>query len=268
VPYQAGGATDALSRLLGQHMGPDLGQPVVIENKPGAGGILGTNEVAKSDPDGHTITLGLSSTLLVNRFLYSKMPFDPARDLDMLYRPIDSGAIIAVHTGVPVKTLDELFKYIEANRGKLSYGSYGLGSYPHLAGERINQITQGGLTHAPYKGESPMVQALLARDIDFGWGSVQVMKQFVDAGKLRVLAITGRDRPLGMPEVPTFAEAGVNDDAFNIAKALSKPEVKERVAGMGYRANTNSSPQEFTAQYKRDLPKWEALVKSVGVKLD
>jgi tripartite-type tricarboxylate transporter receptor subunit TctC len=118
------------------------------------------------------------------------------------------------------------------------------------------------------------------------------MKQFVDAGKLRVLAITGRDRPLGMPEVPTFAEAGVNDDAFNIvgffgmavaaktpdaikqklsdsiAKALSKPEVKERVAGMGYRANTNSSPQEFTAQYKRDLPKWEALVKSVGVKLD
>jgi tripartite-type tricarboxylate transporter receptor subunit TctC len=292
IPGAAGGTTDVPARIVGQKLSVMLGQPVVVENKPGAGGILGTNEVAKSDPDGHTITLGLSSTLLVNRFLYSKMPFDPARDLDMLYRPIDSGAIIAVHTGVPVKTLDELFKYIEANRGKLSYGSYGLGSYPHLAGERINQITQGGLTHAPYKGESPMVQALLARDIDFGWGSVQVMKQFVDAGKLRVLAITGRDRPLGMPEVPTFAEAGVNDDAFNIvgffgmavaaktpdaikqklsdsiAKALSKPEVKERVAGMGYRANTNSSPQEFTAQYKRDLPKWEALVKSVGVKLD
>ncbi|WP_157667563.1 Bug family tripartite tricarboxylate transporter substrate binding protein [Comamonas serinivorans] len=292
VPYQAGGATDALSRLLGQHIGPDLGQPVVVDNKPGAGGILGTNEVAKSDPDGHTISLGLTSTLLVNRFLYSKMPFDPARDLDMLYRPIDSGTLIAVHSGVPVKTLGELFKHIEANRGKLSYGSYGLGSYPHLAGERINQMTKGEMTHAPYKGEAPMVQALLARDIDVGWGSVQVMKQFVDAGKLRVLAITGRERPPGMPDVPTFTEAGVNDDAFNIvgffgmavaaktpdaikqklsnaiAKALSKPEVNARVAAMGFRANTNSSPQEFTALYKRELPKWEALVKSVGVKLD
>jgi tripartite-type tricarboxylate transporter receptor subunit TctC len=292
VPFQAGGATDALARVLGQSMAADLGQPVVVENKPGAAGIIGTNDVAKAAPDGYTISLGLSTNLLLNKFLYTKMPFDPVRDLAMLYRLMDAGAILVVNAAMPVKTLADLRKHIEANRGKLSYGSYGQGSYPHLAGERINQITKGGMAHAAYKGETPMIQALLSREIDIGWGSAQAIRQFVEGGKLRALAYTGSTPPVGMPGVPTFAEGGMPDDAFTlpgwfgtavpaktpeaikqklagaIAKALAKPEVKERVAAMGFVPLLDSTPEKFTAEYMRDLPKWEALVKTVGVKLD
>ena len=293
VPYQAGGSTDAVSRLLAQHLPAELGgATVLVENKPGASGIIGTGDVVKSAPDGHTISLGLTSSLLVNRFLYTKMPYDPAKDLAMLYRVTDAGAILAVNADMPVKTLAELRQYIEANRNKLSYGSYGQGSYPHLAAERINQITKGGMAHAAYKGETPMVQALLTKEIDIGWGSVQSLKQHVDLGKLRPLAITGQGRVAAMKDVPTFAEAGMRDDAFSIlawfgmavpaktpdaiqqklsnaiAKVLSKPEVQQRISGMGYTAITTSTPQQFAGLYKRDLPKWEALVKSVGVQLD
>ena len=292
VPYQAGGSTDAISRLLGQYLTQDLGQPVVVDNKPGAAGIIGTHEVVKAAPDGHTISFGLTSSLLVNRFLYTKMPFDPAKDLAMLYRVTDAGAILAVNAAMPVKTVGELLKHIEANRGKLSYGSYGQGSYPHLAAERINQITQGGMAHAAYKGETPMVQALLTREIDIGWGSVQSLKQHVATGKLRALAITGRDRAAAMKEVPTFTQAGLADEALSIvgwlamavpaktpdaikqklsqaiAKVLAMPEVNERISAMGYTAITDSTPQQFASIYQRDLPKWEALVKAVGVTLD
>ncbi len=292
VPFQAGGATDAVARLLSQHLTAEFGQPVVVDNKPGAAGIIGTGEVVKSAPDGHTIILGLSTNLLLNRYLYTKMGYDPARDLAMLYRLIDAGAILLVNASLPVKNLADLRKYIEANRGKLSYGSYGQGSYPHLAGERINQITKGEMAHAAYKGEAPMVQAMLSGEIQIGWGSVQGTKQFVDGGKLRALAVTGRERPLGMKDVPTFAEAGMPDDAFAIvgffgmavpaktpedvkqklsnaiAKALARPDSIERINGMGFNPVLDSTPQNFTALYQRDMPKWEALVKTIGVKLD
>ena len=292
VPYQPGGSTDAISRLLGQHLASELGQPVVVDNKPGAAGIIGTGEVVRAAPDGHTISFGLTSSLLVNQFLYTKLPYSLTRDLAPLYRVTDAGAILVVNSNLPVKNLAELRKHIEANRGKLSYGSYGQGSYPHLAAERINQLTQGGMAHAAYKGETPMIQALLGGEIDIGWGSAQTLKQFVDTGKLRALAITGRDRVAAMNQVPTFAEAGMTDDAFAIvgwlgmavpaktpdavkqklsaaiAKVLAKPEVKERISAMGYTAITDSTPQQFASIYQRDLPKWEALVKAVGVKLD
>ncbi|WP_157667472.1 Bug family tripartite tricarboxylate transporter substrate binding protein [Comamonas serinivorans] len=276
--------------MLQQPLAQELGQPVIIENKPGASGIIGTDQLAKSAPDGHTLLVGITSFLLVNKFLYSKMPLDLEKDLARLYRVSDTGVVLTVNAALPVKTLGDLFKYIEANRGKLSFGSYGLGSYPHLAGERINQLTQGGLAHAAYKGEAPMIQAMLARDIDFGWSSVQPLQQHSE--RLRPLAVTGPKRLVAASHIPTFAEAGVPDEAFAIlgwvgivvpgktpdaikqtlsqaiAKVLSTPSINKRMLDMGYPAVTDSTPQQYEALYQKDMGKWAKLVQSVGVKLD
>ena len=292
VPFAPGGGTDTLGRAICQKLTEQLGQPFVVDNKPGASGIIGTDAVAKAAPDGYTLNFNISTALLINQFLYNKLPYNPLKDLSMVYKAADGYTILAVHPSLPVKNGKELMDYIKANRGKLTYGSYGQGSFPHLAGAYLDHITQGGMQHAAYKGEAPCVQDLLSGQIHMTWASAFNLKQHAELGKLRLIGVQGNKRLPALPDLPTLPESGLKGDPFElvgflamaapaktpkaiqeliaaeIRKAFTDPAMKARIDGMGYGMVPDSGPEQFLADYRRDTPKWEALVKQSGVKLD
>lgn len=292
VPFAPGGATDVLARVLAEKMAAGLGQPLVIDNKPGAAGIIGTDAVAKAAPDGYTIVLGLSNSLLTNQFLYEKLPYDPQRDLALVYQIAIAPLVLVAHPSVPVATGPELLKYAAANKGKVAYGSYGTGAYPHLAGAYMSLTQNADMSHVAYRGEAPMVQDLIGGQIQMAYASALVAKPHIDAGKLKALGVTGERRMGILPNVPTLAEQGMGDEAYRVAgwlafaapagtppailerlagevrKAVQLPDVAQRIAGMGFEARTNSSPAEFKAAYMKERPVWERLIKQSGAKLD
>jgi tripartite-type tricarboxylate transporter receptor subunit TctC len=291
VPFAAGGATDALARLLGEKMAASFGQPVVVDNKPGAAGIIGTDTVAKAPADGHTLVLGLSNSLLTNQFLYAKLPYNTQKDLTLVYQIATAPLVLVVHPSVPASNGPELLKYVKAQKGKLAYGSYGLGAYPHLAGAHMSLSQQADMTHIPYKGEAPMVQELLAGQIHMAYASALQVKQHIEAGKLKAIGVTGERRMLTLPNVPTLSEQGLIDEAYRVTgwlafavpaathrtvikriaadvrTAVMQPDVKARIEAMGFEVK-DSSPEIFLAQYKKELPVWERLIKQTGAKLD
>lgn len=292
VPFAAGGGTDTLGRAIAQKLTEQLGQPFLIENKAGASGIIGTDYVAKAAPDGYTLNFNISTALLINQFLYTKLPYNPLRDLSMVYKAADGYTILCVHPSLGVKNGTELVAHIRANKGKLSYGSYGIGSFPHLAGAYLDHMANGDMTHAAYKGESLCVQDVLAGQVHMTWASAFNVKQHIDTGKLIAIGVQGNKRLPAMPNLPTLPEAGLKGDAFElvgflamaapaktpqaiqdllaaeIRKAFTDPAIQARIENMGYGMVADSSPANFLADYKRDTPKWEALVKRSGVKLD
>ena len=291
VPFAAGGATDVLARVLGQKMSAGLGQPIVIDNKPGAAGIIGTDAVAKSAPDGYTIVLSLSNSLMTNDFLYEKLPYDTQRDLTLVYQIAMAPLVLVVHPGVPAKTGPELLKHVAANKGKLAYGSYGVGAYPHLAGAHMSLSQQADMNHVAYKGEAPMVQDLIGGQIQMAYASALVAKPHIDAGKIKAIGVTGERRMSTLPNVPTLAEQGLKDEAYRVTgwlaiampaktpkpivdriaeevrKATQQPDVRERVAAMGFEIK-DSSPELFAAAWKQERPVWERLIKQSGAKLE
>jgi len=218
VPFAAGGGTDTLARVLGEKMATSLGQPVIIDNKPGAGGIIGTDAVAKAPPDGHTMMLGLSTSLMINQFLYAKLPYDTQRDLTLVYRIAMGPMVLVVNpTGIPAKNGPELLKYVAANKAKLAYGSYGIGSYPHLGGAYMSETQQAQMNHIAYKGEAPMVQDLIGGQIHMAFASALAAKGHIESGKLRAIGVTGDRRMTALPNVPTLAEQGLDDETYRIA---------------------------------------------------
>ena len=291
VPFAAGGATDVLARVLGQKMSAGLGQPIIIDNKPGAAGIIGTDAVAKAAPDGYTIVLGLSNSLMTNEFLYEKLPYDTQRDLTLVYQIAMAPLVLVVHPSVPAKTGPELLKYVVANKGKVAYGSYGVGAYPHLAGAHMSLATQSDMSHVAYKGEAPMMQDLIGGQIQMAYASALVAKPHIDSGKIRALGVTGERRMSTLPNVPTLAEQGMKDEAYRVTgwlavampaktpkpivdriaeevrKATQQPDVRERVAAMGFEIK-DSSPELFAAAWKAERPVWERLIKQSGAKLE
>ena len=291
VSYAPGGATDAIARVLGDKMSKSMGVPVVVDNKPGAGGIIGTDATAKAAPDGYTISLALSNSVMTNQFIYPKLPYDSNKDLSFIYK-LANGPLLAVHTSVPAKTAPELAAYLKANPGKVSFGSYGQGSYPHMAGEYLSKQTHSGLSHVAYKGEGPMMQDLLGGSLQFTFGSPANLKPHIDTGKLRAIGVTGDKRFAALPQVPTLAEQGWKDQPYQlvgwfafigpagmprpiqdrlaqeIAKALSDADVKSRLTNIGYEALTNSGPDDLQATYKRDLPHWKQLVQISGARVE
>ena len=292
VPFAAGGGTDAIARLIGLKLAAALKQPFVIDNRAGASGMIGTTAVAKAPPDGYTINVGLSTSLLINQFLYSKMPYDAQKDLAMVYRLAAGTQILVVKPSMPVKNGTELLAYIKANKGKLSYGSYGAGSTPHLFGAYLNHITGGEMNHVPYKGEAPMNQDFLGGQLDMTWVSATAAKQHIEAGKMKPIGVNAVERMKALPNVPTLKEAGLTDPAFQmegwlavaapakmpkdiqeklaaeVRKAMQDPEVQRKIEEMGFRPVLNSGPAAFTAEYQQQLPKWAELVKISGAKLD
>ena len=291
VPFAPGGATDTLARLLGEKLTVSFGQPVVVDNKAGAAGIIGTDAVAKAPPDGHTIVLALSNSLLTNQYLYTKLPYNTQKDLTLVYQIANGPLVLVVHPSVPVSNGPELLKYVKANKGKVSYGSYGAGAYPHLAGAYMSLTQQADMTHVPYKGEAPMVQDLLGGQIQMAYASALQVKQHVEAGKLKALGVTGERRMPTLPNVPTLFEQGLKDETYrltgwlafavpagthravvkriasDVRAAVMLPDVKARIEAMGFEVR-DSSPEIFAAQYKKEAPVWERLIKQTGARLD
>lgn len=291
VPFVAGGATDSLARLIAEKMAPRLGQPVIVDNKAGAAGIVGTDLVAKSAPDGHTVVLGLSNSMLTNQFLFNKLPYNAQRDLVLVSQIAVAPLVLVVHPSVPASNGAELVAYVTQNKGKLSYGSYGQGSYPHLAGNFMSASLNADMAHAAYKGEAAMVQDLLGGQIQMAYASAAVVKPHIDAGKLKAIGVSGRTRMSTLPGMPTLAEQGLKDEVYQatgwlamampaqtppavvqrfaseLSATCALPEVRQRIGAMGFET-VCSSPEAFAALYKQELPVWEHIIKLSGVKLD
>ncbi|WP_354685668.1 tripartite tricarboxylate transporter substrate binding protein [Cupriavidus necator] len=291
VPYVAGGGTDTIARAMGEKLGKRLGQPVVVENKAGASGIIGTDAVAKAAPDGYTLLLTITQSVLTNQFLYEKLPYDPRKDLTMISVLADSQLVLVAHPSVPARTVRELGDYARGRPGKVTYASWGVGSLSHLSGAYLSKLTRGEATHVPYKGEAPMMQDLLGGQVQFGFASILTAKPYIQSGKLKALAVTGTQRSGVLPELPTFAESGMNDGAFKtlgwislmapvgvpapvlakleaeVRAILQTPDMQARMTALGLRTVGNS-PAEAQALYARDWPVLKTLVADSGAKLD
>jgi tripartite-type tricarboxylate transporter receptor subunit TctC len=291
VPFPAGGATDTVARLLAEKMGPRLGQTIIVENKGGAAGILGTDMVVKAPADGHTLTVSLSTNLLTNQFLFKSLPYNPQRDLALVSQIAVAPIVLLVHPSVPASTGPELLKYIAANKGKVSYGSWGVGSAGHLSSAHLSKSQNAEMSHVAYKGEAPMITDLIGGQIQMAFASAQQAKSFVDAGKLKAIGVTGEQRMSVLPNVPPLVEQGLKDDVFRVTgwvamaapaatpqavvqrladevrAACELPDVRARITALGF-TPVARGPEEFAAAYKKDLPVWERLVKQSGATLD
>ena len=292
VTFAPGGATDTVGRLLADRLSKAMNATFMVENKPGAGGMLGTEVVAKAAPDGQTFGLVLSGVVYTNPYIYNKVPYVVERDLALVYKVLKSSGIVTVHPSVPAKDFKELVAYAKANPEKLSFGSYGQGSFPHMLCEYLRQAHNVRMNHVPYKGEAPMVQDLLANQVQVGYGSVAVQSQHVNTGKLRALGTVTASRLDAMPDLPTLGEQGFPDETFRmdswfaliapkgvpkpiqdrVARELNKvmamPDVKDSIMKMGYTAVADSSPDKLTAEYKEWAPKWKKLAELSGAKID
>ncbi|MEP7329179.1 MAG: tripartite tricarboxylate transporter substrate binding protein [Betaproteobacteria bacterium] len=284
VAYPAGGAVDIVGRILAEKLSGSLGQTVVVENKPGAGGLIGADMVAKSPADGYTFVLGTVSSHAIAPSVYKSMPYDAVAD----FAPISLVALtpyfITVNPSVPAKTLAELIAYAKANPDKLNFGSSGKGTTPHLSGELFNTMAGVKITHVPYKGSAPMVTDLLGNQVQVAFDNTVIPN--VKAGKLRALAVTSTTRLAAMPDIPTAAEAGLpgyeavgwmgvygpkgtppaiaNKLSAEIAKAMASPDVRDKLAAMGFQGATDT-PSQFDAYLRAEQAKWSKVAREANV---
>jgi tripartite-type tricarboxylate transporter receptor subunit TctC len=289
VPFASGGSSDVLARILAEELRGDLGQPVVVENKPGAGGNIGGDLVARAAADGYTVLLAAAGPTVINPSLYRKMSFNPVTDLAPVTLLVQDHNLMAVHPSVPVKTVQELAAYAKANPDKLSFGSPGNGSPAHLGGELFNQMAGARMVHVPYKGSGPAVTDLVAGQIHVMIDNMPALMPQVQAGRLRALAVASSQRATGAPEIPTAHESGLPNYTVTAwkglmvpagtpapviaklqaasAKALAKPAVRKRLVELGAEP-VGSTAAAFGEQITRETRSWAALVKSTGVTLD
>jgi len=281
LPFPPGGGTDLLGRLIADRLSAALGQPVVTENRGGAGGNVGAEAAARSAPDGYTIVL-VAPSIAISPTLYSKLNYDPIKDFAPIALVAQVPNVMVTHPSVPATTLAEFIAYARANPGKLNFGSGGLGTSNHLAGELFNLRTGAALTHVPYKGVNLAMNGVLAGEVHLVFIGVPVPAPHIKAGKLRGLAVLGRERSPLIPDVPTAAEAGLADfdvttwygilapagtprpiiQRLNaeLTKMMQAPEIKERLAGMGTDPLT-STPEEFGAYIKREMARWGDVIR-------
>src|SRR6266480_747316 len=211
VPYSAGGPTDVLGRLVGEYLGRDLKQPVIVENKAGAQGAIGAEAVARSEPDGYTLFVTAASIFVLNPMLYKKLPYDPVRDFRMLGLITDLPVVMEVHPSVPAKTIAEFVAYAKQNPVKLNFGSAGTGGTIHLAGEMFKQMAGVDMVHVPYKGAGPALTDLLSGNIQLMFDTLGTALPPVKSGLLRPLGVSSKQRIAELPDVPTMAESGYPD---------------------------------------------------------
>ncbi|QRF57079.1 tripartite tricarboxylate transporter substrate binding protein [Variovorax paradoxus] len=291
VQYQAGGSSDILARLVAEGLSKRLGQPVVVENRSGAGGIIGTDHVAKSAPDGHTLLLTVPGPVTANIVLYGKLPYDPRTDLRMVSDIATTRTVLAVHPSVPAKDVASLIAVLKAAPGKYAIGSWGPGTQPHQIQVYMDRAYGLRTLHVPYKGESPMAIDLIGGVIQLTVGSIATLQPYIAAGKLRALAVAGPRRAKALPEVPTFAEQGFADEVYaltgptslmapaktpdavverlgrEVAAVVHQPEVARRIEELGAEPVGNL-PAEASAAYRAFLPVTLRLTQATGVKLD
>ncbi len=288
-PLAPGGATDIAARLIAEHAGKLLGQPMVVENIAGAGGTIGSNVVARAAPDGYTLLMGTNGTLGVAPAVYSKLPYDS----DTAFAPItlatEQQFVLVVSPTLPVKSLAELIAHAKAAPGKLNYGSAGNGSGPHLAMVILERLAGIEMSHVPYKSTGPMVQALLAGDVQVGMPDIVGALPYIQAGRLRPLAVSRTSRSVMLPDIPTVQESGfapfdvlswvgvvapagtppaIIDKLNNaISAALRVPEVQKRLAAFDSNIRT-TTPDEFAAFIRAERKKWKEAVDAANVRLD
>src|SRR5215813_12816400 len=288
VPFPAGGPSDVISRVLTAKMASILGQPVVVENRAGAGGLTGIAYVARSEPDGYTIAIAPSSGLAMNVTLRDDMPFNPLKDLALITQIVSVPELLVVNEKVPVKTLAELVALAKAQPGKLTFASTGAGGMPHMAMELLELSAGIQLVHAPYTGAAPAVNDLLGGHVQMMFADVPVLLGAIQSGKLRALAIGSKTRIPSLPSVATTAELGmpqveadnwyglvapIATPAAVIAKihaaateALSSAEVKDKLAQQGAIAVGNSSA-EFASYVRSEIERWGRLIAATGIKI-
>jgi tripartite-type tricarboxylate transporter receptor subunit TctC len=288
VPFAPGGSNDIMARLVGQKFSESLGQQVVVDNRGGASGIIGTDLAAKAAPDGYTLLM-MSLTIAVNPSLFSKLPYDTQRDLTPLTLVASAPLMLVVHPAMPVKTPKELIAYAKANPGKLSFGSGGPGSTPHLAGEMMKLMAGVQMTHVPYKGGGPALIDLIGGQIQLMLENIPSTLPYAKSGKLRALAVSSLKRSPLVPELPTLHEAAL--EGYEIVgwnglfvpagtakailtrlhaetvKALAQPDTKARLTALGAEA-IGSSPEEFRAFVQAEIRKWGRVVKEAGLKVE
>jgi tripartite-type tricarboxylate transporter receptor subunit TctC len=289
VPFSPGGIADTSARTLADRLGARLGQPVVIENKVGAAGNIGSEMVAKSAPDGYTLLLGYDGTIVVNPHVYAKTGFDVLRDFAPVTKIGDAGVIVVAHPSLPVKDLRELIALGKSKPGTLSYGSAGTGSSAHLACEMLSQRTGAGLVHVPYKGGGQALADAVGGQIPLVCTAVAGAQQFMKSGRLKGLGLSSAKRAAGAPDVPTFIESGLPGFVVDswvgilapaktpkaivdrlqreIAAVLKEPEVRERLGVLGIDPVGNK-PEEFAAQIRADLERWGPVVKQANIRIE
>jgi len=288
VPFTPGGASDLTARTIAQKMSEGLGQSVVVDNKPGANGVVGIDIAAKAAPDGYTLLLTDRGSLTVNPWLYQKLPYDPIKDFAYVGIITDGPYVLVANPKLGVSTVKELVALSKAKPGTLSYASYGVGSMAQLNLEAFNQKMGTDMLHVPYKGAGPAAQAAVAGEVGVTIATVPAVQGFIKDGRLRALAVGGEKRFAVLPDVPTMTEAGAANDILvptyfallapagtppaiiarlnaEMKNALADPQVVDRLAGAGLVPN-GGSPEAMAASVKSDLPRFQTLVKSIGIK--
>ena len=289
APNLPGGPTDILARLIGQKLAESLGQPVVIENRAGAAGNIGTEAAAKAPPDGYTLVTGNNATFGANVSLYKRLGFDPVRDFAPVIFVATQPNILVVHPSLPVTNVKELIALAKARPGQLNYSGSGMGAAAHLAAELFKSMTATNIVHIPYKSAAPALTDLMAGETQLMFATSLSVIQHIKANRVRALGVTTAKRSRFLPELPTIAEAGVPGFEAStwhgvlvpagtpaaivgrlnteINRMLQLAEVRERLAAMGAEV-VGGSAKEFADHIQREIPKWAKVVKAIGVQLE
>jgi tripartite-type tricarboxylate transporter receptor subunit TctC len=289
VPFPPGGVTDPVARMVGQRMSENIKQPVVVENKPGASGIIAAEFVKKQPADGYTVLFGFTGAFAVNPSLYSKLPYDPLKDFQPVTLLINTPHILVVPADSPAKSVKDLVALAKSKSGGLTFASQGIGAGGHLLGEMLKAQTKTNLSHVPYKGSAPALQDMLAGRVDLFFDAVVTSLPFVKDGKLRALAIANKTRSKLLPDLPTMTEAGFPgvemDQWFGMMvpagtpqavvlklneefiKAVRSPDIEKSLTERGLEVVTNT-PEQFTALIKSDTVTLGKVVKQSGARAD
>jgi tripartite-type tricarboxylate transporter receptor subunit TctC len=289
VPVTTGGATDILTRALGQRLATTWGQQVLVDNRPGGGSNVGFEVAARSPADGYTLLMA-QPAFTVNVSLYKKLAYDPLRDFSAVTLTATGANVLVIHPSVPARTLKDFIALAKTKPGQLNYASSGNGTTPHLSGELFKAMAGVNIVHIPYKGAGASVTDLLGGHVDLAFVSLSSVLAQIKAGKLRALGITSAKRSVQMPELPTFAEAGlrgyevtgwygvmapagtpreiINRLHADITKALAQPDMMQTLTTFGLEPAAANSPEEFSAFLQAEISKWAKVVKASGAKAD
>jgi tripartite-type tricarboxylate transporter receptor subunit TctC len=288
VPQTAGGAVDIVARAIAQKLSEAGGQQVIIDNRPGANGIIGIEAVAKSKPDGYTLAAPFTSVLTINPFVYKKLPYDAFKDFAPVMQSVVNVIVLVVHPSLPVRSVKELVALGKSRPGDIVYGSFGVGNLTHLAGELLRMETGMKMVHVPYKGESPAVTDLIGGQYMLLFSTSAGVKAHINEGRLRLLATGGDKRAAAYPNAPTMAESGfpgagvvgwsglampagtppeiVQKFSREAARHVRSPEMVERLTALGAEP-VGSTPEEFTAFIKSEADKWSRVIREAGITL-
>jgi len=286
VPSSPGGGTDIVARILGQKLSEQLGQQFVVENRAGAGTVIGNDAVAKSAPDGYTLLMGLS-TLAINPSMYAKLPYDALRDFAPISQSVSACNILILHPSVPAKTVVELIALARVKPGSLTFGSAGMGTNPHLSGELFKSLARIDMVHVPFKGSGQSIISQLAGEIAANFPSVPTAMPYVKVGRLRGIGVTTLKRVEVLPDVPSIAEAGlpgyeatqwfgllapagtprpIIDRLYQeSSRALRSADMKERMTAEGLEV-VGGTPEEFASYIRSETEKWTQVIKAAGIK--